>query len=322
MRADRLVAIMMLLQARGRMTTAALADELEVSRRTILRDIEALSTSGVLVFAEGGHGGGVALDEGYRTSLTGLKEAEVRALFISAGDGLLQQLGLADDAQAAQRKLEAALPSSQHDALAHMRQRVHIDTLWWWHESEAPPFWNDLQTAVYSDREIRIRYEKYNGDMSERTVEPYSLVAKAGAWYLLAKHGDAIKTYRVARIQSLRVLDSTFIRAADFDLGAHWSSHLDAFKREFAVFAFTIKIHPERQPYMRWMMPGRSRLVHTDPDSGWLSYDCDTSGMDQALMMVFGLGDDVEILEPQSLRAAMREACLKMAKKLEEHAAP
>ncbi|MCB0117028.1 MAG: HTH domain-containing protein, partial [Caldilineaceae bacterium] len=133
MRADRLLAIVMLLQRRGKMTAAELADELEVSRRTILRDVEALSISGVPLYAEGGHGGGIALDEDYQTTLTGLSKAEVRALFVTGNRALLAEVGLGDAAIQMQRKLSAALPAQHQPVADHIQQRIYIDPLWWWH---------------------------------------------------------------------------------------------------------------------------------------------------------------------------------------------
>ncbi len=267
MRADRLLSIMMLLQARGRMTTAALAAELEVSRRTILRDIDALSMAGIPVYAEGGHGGGVTLDEAYRTTLTGLKEQEARALFVAGGAGLLSQLGLGDAAATAQYKLAGALPHEHQAAVHHMRQRIYIDPLWWWHESEPLAFWQELQEAVQTDRRIRMRYETYQGEAAEREVEPYSLVAKTGAWYLVARRDGVFKTYRVTRIQWLTVLDTHFQRDPAFDLIAHWEASLDTFRDEFALYAFTLRVHPDRAPFLRWMMPGRALAVRTDAET-------------------------------------------------------
>jgi predicted DNA-binding transcriptional regulator YafY len=316
MRADRLISIMMLLQARGQMTTAALADALDVSRRTVLRDIAALSASGVPVYASGGHGGGVALDESYRTTLTGLREDEVRALFVSSGAGLLQQLGLGEAGTTMRRKLEGALPRRHQGALEQMRQRVYIDALWWWHEAEMPPFWRDLQDAVDDDRVIRFQYENFEGQVAPREVEAYSLVSKSGAWYLIGRRDDAFKAYRVARIQQLTVLATRFARDPAFDLAAHWNASLDAFRREFEMYAFTLSVDPSRTAYLRYMLPNRAEARGADPDTGWLTYACAVSSREQAMMIVFGLGDDAAIIAPDELRTALRDACARMADRL------
>src|SRR4051812_14094366 len=165
MRADRLLAIMLLLQTRGKMTAGRLAEELEVSRRTILRDVEALSMAGVPVYAEGGHGGGIALDEDYRTNLTGVQEEEARTLFLASNERLLQQLNLGEAAERTLLKVAAALPVRHQKAVQQMRQRFLIDPAWWWQDTQPPPFWDDLQQAVYEDRCVRARYERYDGEV-------------------------------------------------------------------------------------------------------------------------------------------------------------
>src|SRR5215217_2020463 len=149
MRADRLVAIMLLLQTRGKMKASSLATELSVSRRTILRDIEALSIAGVPVYAEGGHGGGIALDEQYRTNLTGLHEEEARTLFLASNEKVFKQLKLGEAAERSLLKLIAALPPRHQAAVQHIRQRILIDPAWWWQDNHSPEFWEQLQQAVY-----------------------------------------------------------------------------------------------------------------------------------------------------------------------------
>jgi predicted DNA-binding transcriptional regulator YafY len=151
MRADRLLSIILLLQTRGKMTAKALAQELEVSRRTILRDINALSFSGVPVYSQGGHGGGIALDEAYRTTLTGLNTLEVQSLFVANNNEALHDVGLGDAGERLLLKLLAALPNAQHSAADHIRQRLMIDPTWWWHETAISPFWEEIQRAVYED---------------------------------------------------------------------------------------------------------------------------------------------------------------------------
>jgi predicted DNA-binding transcriptional regulator YafY len=316
MRADRLLSIMLILQARGRVTMAALASELDVSRRTVLRDIEALSIAGVPVYAEGGHGGGVSLDEGYRTSLTGLKEPEVRALFLGGAGALLRQIGLGDAASSVRQKLAGALPAAHQDAINHLRQRIYIDPLYWWHESEAQPFWEQLQAAVHTDRRIHVRYESYEGATTERDLDAYGLVAKSGAWYLVAKDDSAFKSFRVSRIHALDVFAQHFARDPGFDLERHWTTHLDAFKREFAAYEFTLRVHPDRQTYMRSMMPGRARVIATDPHSGWLTYACQVSNIEHALMITFALFEQGEIIAPEELRVALRATCARQQARL------
>jgi predicted DNA-binding transcriptional regulator YafY len=218
MRADRLLAMVMLLQSNVKMTAKALAEALEVSRRTILRDVDALSIAGIPLYTDSGHGGGIALDENYRLNLTGLKEPEVRSLFIASNAELLHDIGLGDAAQSTLLKLFAALPAPHQPSVNHIRQRILIDPVWWWHELQPLPFWDELQQAVYEDYRIQVHYENYNGEVVERLLEPYSLVAKASLWYLVAKRDSEIHTYRVSRFQQVTLLDSHFQRPSDFDL--------------------------------------------------------------------------------------------------------
>lgn len=312
MRADRLVSIVMLLQSKGKMTTAALAKILAVSRRTILRDIDALSLAGVPIYTDGGHGGGVALDERYRTSLTGLQAAEVQALFVSGDHPLLDDLGLGDAAERTERKLAAALPTEHRAVVDQLRQRIYIDPLWWWHDAAPQQFWEELQTAVYQDRVIQVVYEKYSGEVTARTLEPYSLVAKSALWYLVARevnHAEkGWRTFRVARFHAVALLSQTFVRDPSFDLPTYWQSHLDHFTANFSDYRFTLRIRPDRVNFARWLVPGRSQEVATDKD-GWVTmrFQIDNQGL--AKMLVFGLGKACEVIEPQSLWDAVVEDC-------------
>src|SRR5687768_7159381 len=187
MRADRLLTIILLLQTRGKMTAKALAEELGVSRRTILRDINALSFSGIPVYSEGGHGGGISLIEEYRTTFTGLNKFEVQTLFVAHNQHALRDVGLGDVAERLLMKLLATLPKVHHSTDDHIRQRLMIDPTWWWHDNATSPFWDDLQQAVYEDRLIEASYENFDGNVTERVLAPYSLICKSSLWYLLAE---------------------------------------------------------------------------------------------------------------------------------------
>lgn len=312
MRADRLVTMVMLLQTRGKMTAKALAAELDVSRRTILRDIDALSVAGIPVYADGGHGGGIALDENYRTTLTGLKEAEVRALFISGNNQLLKEIGLGEAAESTLLKLSAALPARHQPSVDHIRQRIYIDPLWWWHDSQPQPFWVEIQEAVYKDRCIRAVYENYNGTVVERVLEPYSLVAKSSLWYLIAKRDGELRTYRVSRFHDVTLLDTTFERDTDFDLTTYWNDHLDEFAAAFSDYQFTLRIHPDRWGFARWLTAGRNQRIKTD-DDGWITAEFQMESKELAKMLVFGLGTQGEVIAPQSLKDAVLQAAQEIA---------
>jgi predicted DNA-binding transcriptional regulator YafY len=305
MRADRLLSIMMLLQNRGKTTAQVLARELGVSRRTILRDIDALSFAGVPIYAEGGHGGGIALDENYRVSLTGLKEGEVRALFVSNLSRLLTDIGLGQAAEATLPKLFVALPELHKQAVERIRQRVYIDPLWWWHDAQPLPFWDDLQRAVYEDRRVHTTYEHYDGETVERVLEPYSLVAKASLWYLVALRDGEFCTYRVSRFHDVTLLDGHFHRREDFDLAAYWQGNAQQFVATLAQYQFTLRIDSRRMYLARWYTPGRCEVVEPAGEDGWLSARFQVESEDVARTFVLGFGAQATVVEPQALRESV-----------------
>ncbi|MEM8532835.1 MAG: transcriptional regulator [Chloroflexota bacterium] len=306
MRADRLLTLMLMLQQQGRMTAEKLAEELEVSRRTILRDIDALSFAGIPIYAEGGHGGGIWLDENYRVQLNGLNKAEVQALLLSINSSLLNDIGLADAAETSVLKLLTALPSLQAQVAQDMRNRVYIDPTWWWHGRQRLDSLSDLQDAVYEENRIAVQYQKHNGEVAERSVEPYGLVSKAGVWYLVAKSKGEFRTYRVSRIHDMQIGEETFTRDMYFDLAAYWKTRVASFETEHAQYAFTLRIAMGKMNFIKWYTPGAYEIIETT-DDGWFVARFEVGSIEVASMLVFGLGADAEILEPQELRDAFCE---------------
>jgi len=304
MRADRLLSILMLLQARGKLTAKHLAHELDVSRRTILRDIDALSTAGIPIYAEGGRGGGIALDENYQMALTGLQAAEIRALFVSGMPSLLKDVGLETNVENSLLQLFAALPSFHQQAAEGVRQRLHIDPVWWWYEEKPLPFWGDLQKAVFDDHIISVTYEHHEGDVVERVLEPYSLVVKAGVWYLIAKREGNFRTYRTSRLQTLRVLARHFERDADFDLASYWESHVQAAKVNIATYVFTLRLPASKMDFLHYNIPGSAEITELE-GGDWLTVEVRVPSLDSARMLVFGLGADTVVLDPPELRQAI-----------------
>jgi predicted DNA-binding transcriptional regulator YafY len=302
MRADRLLSLVMLLQTRGKMTSQALAEELGVSRRTILRDVDALSFAGIPIYSEGGHGGGMALDENYRLTLTGLKEAEVRALFLSSNASLLHDIGLGEAAESTLLKLAAALPEPHQPSVDSLRQRILIDPVWWWHDLQPLPFWDELQQAVYEDRCIRVSYETYGGAESERVLEPYSLVAKASLWYLIARRDGELRTYRVSRLKQVTLLDQHFQRAPDFDLPTYWQEHIQEFLSTLTEYAFTLRIDSRHMASSKWYTPGRTEILEPPGDDGWLTARLWMESEEQAVLLVLTMGTSAQVVEPDALR--------------------
>lgn len=318
MRADRLLTIILLLQTRGKMTAKALAEELGVSRRTILRDVSALSFSGIPVYSEGGHGGGIALIEEYRTTLTGLNKSEVQTLFLASNNHALRDVGLSDAAENLVLKLLAALPKTYHSTADHIRQRLMIDPTWWWHDNSTPPFWDDLQQAVYEDRLIEANYENFDGDLSERVLAPYSLICKSSLWYLVAERDGELRTYRVTRFRSVRVLDQSFSRRPDFDLPTYWQAQMQIFENTISGYRCTLRVHPERLSFVQWLMPGRWQLITDADDEGWATISLMMETDQLAKMLVFGLAGYVEVLAPPELE----EEVLAQARDVLRHFTP
>lgn len=310
MRADRLLSLMLLLQARGKMTTLALAEELHVSRRTILRDIDALSFAGIPIYTDSGHGGGVALDENYRVKLNGLKEQEIHALVLSGNASLLDDIGLGDAAEQSLLKLLTALPSLHEQTAKHIRNRVFIDPKGWWTDYQNLDYLEALQTAVYENRITHIVYRKHDGTHSQRTIQPYGIIAKASVWYLVAKHDDQFRTYRVSRMESVTVTDDYFTRDDTFDLKAYWDTSIQNFKRDMKLYTCTLKVASSQENFLNWHVSGT--MIKEKIDQEWLIVEIMVESQQIAEMIVFGLGAHVHILEPDSLREAIQQKSKQM----------
>src|SRR5689334_16028822 len=230
MKADRLLSALLLLQAHGRLTGRELAKRLEVSARTVHRDMEALSASGVPVYALRGAGGGWQLDEDWRTRVPGLDEAELRALLM-AQPRMLGDARLARAAERALDKLMASLPPAMREQATSMRQRLYVDTTGWGGAAESLALLPSVQDAVARDPQLVIRYRPVGREQVERAVDPLGLVAKGTTWYLVAGTPDGLRTFRVSRIEDARLLDERSARPADFDLAAYWESSTEELRR-------------------------------------------------------------------------------------------
>lgn len=305
MRASRLVNLLLLLQTRGRMTAAELARELEVSERTVHRDVDALSAAGVPIYAERGPHGGVQLVEGYRTRLTGMTAEEAEALFLSGLPGPAAELGLGTVMTAARLKVLAALPAELRARASRLVERFYLDAAGWFQAGEEVPHLSSMAEAVWEARRLEVSYDR--GDrVVERTLEPLGLVLKGGTWYAVAAVDDQVRTYRVARVASARVSEERFERPPDFDLAAYWRESSAAYERDAPRLALTIRVDPNRLGALadfvgEEAVAAADRISDPDPD-GWIRMRLEVTWPDEAAGRMVALGRHVEVIDPPDMR--------------------
>jgi predicted DNA-binding transcriptional regulator YafY len=308
MRASRLVAMLLLLQARGRMTAAELATELTVSVRTVQRDAEALAQAGVPVYSERGRDGGYRLVDGYRSRLTGLARDEAQALVAIGGSGLADELGLGQALMSARLKLAASLPARLRDEVAAAAGRFHLDAPGWFSTPRAVPFLETLACGVFGDVAIEARYRGRSG-LRDCLLEPLGLVLKGGTWYLVAREGAAVRGYRADRFEYAEASDRAFTRPAGFDLAAFWSGWRGEFEHGLACVTVTVRARPGCIRRLRRVVePTRIGEVCWDAppgDDGWVRLQLPFEKLEYAWAALLGVGADVEVLAPQELRTQM-----------------
>lgn len=307
MRASRLISLLLLLQARGSMTAGELARELEVSERTVYRDVLALSAAGVPVYADRGRAGGYRLLGGYRTRLTGLTRDEAEALFLSGLPGPAGDMGLADAVAAAELKVLAALPPALRDAPARAGQRFQLDVPGWFRETAPPPWLTELARAVWRDRVVKLRYRRGDQEAARR-VQPYGLVLKSGVWYLVGRVDDDTRTYRVDRVTAVEVGEESFARDEGFDLAGHWREQAGSFLRTMLRAKVTVRLSPAGLRQLRHLVDAPfvyDELVAAAgaPDGqGWVVGRLPVESVEVAYHQLLGLGPEVEVLDPPELR--------------------
>jgi len=314
--------MLMLLQVRGKMPAQALAAELEVSVRTVYRDLDALSAAGVPVYAERGPGGGCALLDSYRTTLTGLTEEEVRALFMLTIPAALAQLGVGQELKAALLKLSAALPAERRRDEEWVRQRIHLDWTGW--QAEEPvPHLQTIQRAVWADQRLWLVYRRQAGPAVrrfERLVDPYGLVAKAGVWHLvclpvLARPsgpgaGGRLRVYRVSELLEVRPAGERFERPAGFDLAAFWAGWAAEAEAWRGLFQATARVSPALAAELprRFGDRVRDQLAAAQPDAeGRLTVVLPFDTFESARAWLLGQGRAAEALAPPELRLSVAD---------------
>jgi len=317
MRASRLLTMLMLLQTRGRMSAQALADEVEVSVRTVYRDADELSAAGVPIYAERGRSGGFQLLDGWRTKLTGLTAEEAQAMFLTGLPGPAAELGLGEAMAAAQLKLITALPADWREDARRVSSRFHLDPAGWYRGADRADRLPAIARAVWNERRLKFTYESWSG-VVERTVDPLGLVLKAGAWYLIGAVEGAARTYRVSNILELEATDDAFARPADFDLGAFWTASTARFEAELHRDEAVVRLSPRgfhtlRQEAAAAVVEALDSASEPPDEDGWRKVTLPIESVDHAAGQFGRLGAEVEVLFPLALRERMADTARKLA---------
>jgi predicted DNA-binding transcriptional regulator YafY len=315
MRADRLLSILMTLQLRGRVTAAALAAQLEVSTRTIYRDVDALSGAGIPIVTDRGPSGGLSLMDGFRTDLTGLSIDEVVALpFMGLGD-VASALGLSAAAQLARSKLLAALPPSGRERAGRASDCFHLDAVDWYRRAPAPPALRGVAAAVWAAQRIDIDYESWQG-LRKRTVEPLGLVLKAGHWYLVARTPlrASPSIYRLSSIRAARNLPERFSRPARFNLAKIWQDQVSRFETSLRRERATIRVSEQAMSRADRLGADAAEAIHAAaPDKqGSRCARIWIEGVNHAASLLLGFGTDIEVLAPAALRREIAQRAAKV----------
>jgi predicted DNA-binding transcriptional regulator YafY len=300
MRASRLVSFLLVLQTRGQLTAAELAERLEISERTVQRDAQALVEAGVPIVSVRGPAGGYRLERGYRTKLTGLDATEAEALFV----GPAAELGLGRELAAARLKLLASLPPELQERAGRASRLFHVDTRGWFREEDRVPHLPVIAGALWRGRRLEIRYREGPVVVSRR-LDPLGLILKAGVWYLLARRRGEERVYRVSRIVSARERAEACARPADFDLAAAWTRRSEAFERSQARVEVTVRVPRGQVRYLR-----AARIVE---DGERPTVTARFDGLDHAFHSLLSYGPQAEVLAPVELRERIAAAAAETA---------
>ena len=316
MRASRLLSILMLLQSRGRLSAQTLADELEVSVRTVYRDVDELSASGVPVWADRGRLGGFQLQPGWRTRVDGLTAPEAQAMFLGGLPGPAAELGLGEAMASAQLKLLAALPEGWREDARRVSSRFHIDPIDWYRGPAVTDHLPAIAQAVWSERRLDVRYESWNS-VSRRRIDPLGLVLKAGTWYVAASSaGKPARTYRLDNILELEVTGQRFTRPKVFDLSAYWVESTARFEAELYRDQAALRVTPrglrQLRTISRAVSDAAAHSVQDDAPEGWQRVTIPIESIDHGVGQLLRLGAEAEVIKPVALRKKMVETLAAM----------
>ncbi len=315
MRASRLLSILTTLQAKGHVTAQALADECEVSLRTIYRDVDALSAAGIPIYSERGSSGGYRLLDGYKVRLNGLSSTEAEALFLAGLTRQAADMGLGTVAASARKKLLAALPETMRSDA--MRARFYLDAPGWFSEGETLAHLPLVADAVWNERAIRMRYQSREAE-TERRVEPLGIVLKGGVWYLAARADGNTRTYRISRILELALLEERFEYPEAFDLEAYWAESTRRYETALHPNQAELFLSPWAIEVMDEFLPPSVRsgaVVSSETDArGWRRVTLSVGSATHAAMEVLRFGGEAEVVGPPELRAEMAKVVALLAK--------
>jgi predicted DNA-binding transcriptional regulator YafY len=311
-RADRLLSLLATLQAHGKCTASQLASELEVSVRTVYRDIEALSAAGIPVWATGGPGGGCQLMDGWRSSLLGISTDEAMALLAAAAPAPLADTSLAEDLSAARLKLLAALPAARRAEVAAESARFYVDAPDWFRPLRATPHLDKIVQSVRGGRRMRLVYQRDGRAPRHVDVEPLGLVAKAGNWYVVARSRHRVAVYRVDRVVEAKLLPEGFDRPAGFELATFWKDWSHEFESSRPALTVKVRIDPRLWDTLPEIF-GEAVRARMDAGSardsdGWRLIELTFESRAAARTRLLGLGPEAEVVEPNDIREAVQAA--------------
>lgn len=303
MRADRLLSLVALLRRHGKLSATDLAQRLEVDRRTVLRDVEALSTAGFGIYTERGRNGGITLLPEYRPDVGGLTVDETQALFLAGGQSTLSRLGLTEPLTSALNKLSVDLPEDRHRRLRRSEQRIVIDPDGWNSGADPLPALDVVQQAVFTDRRLRLEYQPMPPRPAGiRTVDPYGLLQAGDAWYLIAAHRGRPRTYRVSRMSSARLLPQPSNRPEDLDLRSLWKELRGRYAEQRPGIQITVRTTPRWIDLLRRTLAGQlTGPPEITADGEKLIMRGSVLGIPGAVGVLAGFGELIEVLGPQEL---------------------
>lgn len=302
MRADRLIQIMILLQNHGKMTTKELSSTLEVSDRTILRDMDALSLSGIPVIAERGKMGGWRMMDHFRSQLSGLKLEELKSFFILPSEQILEDIGIQTSGLNTRQKLLASLPkTSQYDAEQYL-SKIYVDTGAWRSAQYSNKVFSTVQLALWQDKKLKMSYQKANGEVSERIVSPLGLVCKGSTWYLVAMNAEDFRSFRISRITKAVMLLESFHRPADFNLSQFWKQSKLEFAKSLPIIEGKLLMHKDVIRRITFTNKYVTVIDTQSTDDHQMQLVTIHFNSEQEIVeFVLGFGNKIKLLQPEHL---------------------